>query len=163
MKNLKEMKKLKLGFLILILLFLNSCSLNTNFETKNKITKKGKFSFLVEEKVYTGLLKIEKLENKFFLQMISLNSNEELKIEFSDKKTFLEKKELKLFEATRSLALKKFNFFKYLNWIFEPCNEKKCLKLTEDNYSFDKIIKGTSMLVETSNDQQSFSLKLFLE
>ena len=50
MKNLKEMKKLKLGFLILILLFLNSCSLNTNFETKNKITKKGKFSFLVEEK-----------------------------------------------------------------------------------------------------------------
>ena len=62
MKNLKEMKKLKLGFLILILLFLNSCSLNTNFETKNKITKKGKFSFLVEEKVYTGLLKIEKLD-----------------------------------------------------------------------------------------------------
>ena len=80
MKNLKEMKKLKLGFLILILLFLNSCSLSTNFETKNKITKKGKFSFLVEEKVYTGLLKIEKLENKFFLQMISLNSNEEFKI-----------------------------------------------------------------------------------
>ena len=58
---------------------------------------------------------------------------------------------------------KKFNFFKYLNWIFEPYNEEKCLKLTEDNYSFDKIIKGTSMLVETSNDQQSFSLKLFLE
>ena len=66
MKNLKEMKKLKLGFLILVLLFLNSCSLNTNLEAKNKITKKGKFSFLVEEKVYTGLLKIEKLENKFF-------------------------------------------------------------------------------------------------
>ena len=95
--------------------------------------------------------------------MISLNSDEYLKIEFSDKKTFLEKKELNFFEATRSSALRKFNFFKYLDWIFEPCDEKKCLKLKEDNYSFDKIIKGTSMLVETSNDQQSFSLKLFLE
>ena len=73
------------------------------------------------------------------------------------------KKELNFFEATRSSALRKFNFFKYLDWIFEPCDEKKCLKLKEDNYSFDKIIKGTSMLVETSYDQQSFSLKLFLE
>ena len=146
-----------------MLILTNSCSLNTNLEIKNKIVKEGKFSLLAKEKMYFGLLKIEKLNNRFLLKINSFNGNENFKIKFSEKKTFLERKELLFFKTIKGFKLKDLNFFEYLSWVFEPCNYESCLKLKRDNLSFKKIIKRGGILVETRNDEETFSFKIFLK
>ena len=163
MKILKEMKKLNFGFLLIISMFLFSCVSNFYSEIGDRSSKEGKFSISINEKVFSGFLKIEKIRNDFYLKISSFDNLNRFKINFSEEKIYLGEKEVLLFTINNNSNLKKLNFFKLLNWAFELCNNAECLKLEEENFFFLKTQKAESTLIETSDLEETFSLKIFIE
>ena len=73
MKILKEMKKLNFGFLLILSMFLYSCVSNFDLEIEERFTNEGKFSLSINNKVFSGFLKIEKVRNDFYLKISSFD------------------------------------------------------------------------------------------
>ena len=163
MKILKEMKKLNFGFLLILSMFFCNCVSNFDSEVGDKFTKEGKFSLSINNKVFSGFLKIEKIRNDFYLKISSFDNLNRFKINFSEEKIYLEKKEVLLFTINNNSNLKKLNFFKLLNWAFELCDNAECLKVKEENFFFVKTQKAKSTLIEASDLEETFSLKIFIE
>ena len=163
MKTLKEMKKLTFGFLLIISMFLSSCVSNFDSEIGDRFNKEGKFSLSISNKVFSGFLKIEKIHNDFYLKISSLDNLTRFKVNFSEEKLYLGKKEILLFTINNDSNLKKLNFFNLLNWVFELCDNAECLKVKEENFYFIKTQKAKSTLIEASDLEETFSLKIFIE
>ena len=163
MKILKEMKKLNFGFLLILSMFLYSCVSNFDLEIEERFTNEGKFSLSINNKVFSGFLKIEKIRNDFYLKISSFDNLNRFKINFSEEKIYLGKKEVLLFTTNNNSNLKKLNFFKLLNWAFELCDNPECLMLREENFFFIKTQKVKSTLIEISDLEETFSLKIFIE
>jgi len=163
MKILKEMKKLNFGFLLILSTFLCSCVLNFDSELDDRFTKEGKFSLSINNEVFSGFLKIEKTRNDFYLKISSFDKLNRFKINFSEEKNYLGKKEALLFTINNNSNLYKLNFFKLLNWAFELCDIAECLKIKEENFFFIKTQKVKSTLIEASDLEETFSLKIFIE
>ncbi len=163
MKILKEMKKLNFGLLLILSMFLSSCVSNFDSEIGGGFTKEGKFSLSINSKVFSGFLKIEKIHNDFYLKISSFDNLNRFRINFSEEKIYLGKKEVLLFTINNNSNLKKLNFFKLLNWAFELCDNAECLMVKEENFFFVKTQKAKSTLIEASDLEETFSLKIFIE
>ncbi len=163
MKILKEMKKLNFGFLLMLSMFFCNCVSNFDKEIEDRLTKEGKFSLSINNKVFSGFLKIEKIRNDFYLKINSFDNLNRFKINFSEEKIYLGKKEVLLFTINNNSNLKKLNFFKLLNWAFELCDNAECLKVKEENFFFVKTQKVKSTLIEASDLEETFLLKIFIE
>ena len=163
MKILKEMKKLNFGFLLILSMFFCNCVSNFDSEIGDRFTKEGKFSLSINNKVFSGFLKIEKIRNDFYLKIRSFDNLNRFKINFSEEKIYLGKKEVLLFTINNNSNLKKLNFFKLLNWAFELCDNAECLKVKEENLFFVKTRKDKSTLIEAGDLEETFSLKIFIE
>ena len=83
MKILKEMKKLNFGFFNIQYVFLARLT-NFDLEIEERFTNEGKFSLSINNKVFSGFLKIEKVRNDFYLKISSFDSKNEYKINFSE-------------------------------------------------------------------------------
>ena len=163
MKILKEMKKLNFGFLLILSMFFCNCVSNFDSEIEDRLTKEGKFSLSINNKVFSGFLKIEKIRNDFYLKISSFDNLNRFKINFSQEKIYLGKKEVLLFTINDNSNLKNLNFFKLLNWAFELCDNAECLKVKEENFFFVKTQKVKSTLIEASDLEETFLLKIFIE
>lgn len=156
------MKKLNFGFLLILSMFLCTCVSNFNSEIGDGFTEEGKFSLSINNKVFSGFLKIEKIRNVFYLKISSFDNLNRFRINFSEEKIYLGKKEVLLFTINNNSNLKKLNFFKLLNWAFELCDNAQCLKVKEENFFFIKTQKAKSTLIEASDLEETFSLKIFI-
>ena len=163
MKILKEMKKLNFGFLLILSMFFCNCVSNFDSEIEDRLTKEGKFSLSINNKVFSGFLKIEKIRNDFYLKISSFDNLNRFKIDFSEEKIYLGKKEVLLFTINDNSNLNNLNFFKLLNWAFELCDNAECLKVKEENFFFVKTQKAKSTLIEASDLEETFLLKIFIE
>ena len=99
----------------------------------------------------------------FLLKIGTINSENEYKIKFSDKKLVLSEKESKFLSNKIDFNLMDINFFKIFSWIFEPCNEKVCQKLNIENLSIKRTLKNDSTLIEIKNIQNLLTIKLILK
>ena len=66
-------------------------------------------------------------------------------------------------DSNNNSNLKKLNFIKLLNWAFELCDNAECLMVKEENFFFVKTQKAKSTLIEASDLEETFSLKIFIE
>ena len=80
-------------FLVFLSLIFNSCSSLTNLDKKNTNLVSGKFILATEEVYLNGFLEILKIDDMFLLKIETINSKNEYKIKFSDKKLVLSEKE----------------------------------------------------------------------
>ena len=149
-------------FLVFLSLIFNSCSSLTNLEKKNSNLVSGKFILATEEVYLNGFLEILKIDDVFFLKIKTINSINEYKIKFSDKKLVLSEKESEFLSSNIDSNLMDINFFIIFSWIFEPCNEKVCQKLNIENLSIKRTLKNDSILIEIKNIQDLFTIKLIL-
>ena len=149
-------------FLVFLSLLFNSCSSLANLDKKNTNLVSGKFILATEEVYLNGFLEILKIDDVFFLKIKTINSINEYKIKFSDKKLVLSEKESEFLSSNIDSNLMDINFFIIFSWIFEPCNEKVCQKLNIENLSIKRTFKNDSVLIEIKNIQDLFTIKLIL-
>ena len=162
MKILNGTNSILSVFLVFLSLIFNSCSSLTNLDKKNTNLVSGKFILATEEVYLNGFLEILKIEDVFLLKIGTINSKNEYKIKFSEKKLVLSEKESEFLSNKIDFNLMDINFFKIFSWIFEPCNEKVCQKLNIENLSIKRTLKNDSTLIEIKNIQNLLTIKLIL-
>ena len=100
-------------FLVFLSLIFNSCSSLTNIDKKNTNLVSGKFMLAMEEVYLNGFLEILKIDDVFLLKIETINSKNEYKIKFSDKKLVLSEKESEFLSNKIDFNLMDINFYTF--------------------------------------------------
>ena len=149
-------------FLIFLFFTFNSCSSMLNVDKKDTNHVSGKFTFASEESYLNGFLEILREGEMFFIKIRTIDSRNEYKIEFSNAKSVLSKKETGFLSENIVSYLIDINFYKIFTWIFEPCNEIVCQKLNIKNLSAKRTLKNNLTLIEIENIQNLYTMKFIL-
>ena len=156
MKILNGTNSILSVFLVFLSLIFNSCSSLTNLDKKNTNLVSGKFMLAMEEVYLNGFLEILKIDDVFLLKIETINSKNEYKIKFSEKKLVLSEKESEFLSNKIDFNLMDINFIPPVKKL------KNCLYVMEIIFPFIQNLKTKVYFRRRTNFKIHFKINFIV-